>query len=52
MVMGVLSAFLGLSWQYREGTGLVAVLLGSDYPHEESTFPRSREILEALLKGS
>jgi predicted TIM-barrel fold metal-dependent hydrolase len=24
---------------------------GSDYPHTESTFPRSREILDVILAG-
>jgi predicted TIM-barrel fold metal-dependent hydrolase len=24
---------------------------GSDYPHSESTFPRSREILAQILEG-
>ena len=24
---------------------------GSDYPHGESTFPRSREIVEHILEG-
>ena len=24
---------------------------GSDYPHTESTFPRSREILDQILEG-
>ena len=24
---------------------------GSDYPHAESTFPKSREILERILEG-
>ena len=24
---------------------------GSDYPHAESTFPKSREILESILEG-
>jgi predicted TIM-barrel fold metal-dependent hydrolase len=27
------------------------LLWGSDYPHAESTFPKSREIVERLLKG-
>ena len=26
-----------------------AILWGSDYPHQESTFPRSQEILEDIL---
>jgi predicted TIM-barrel fold metal-dependent hydrolase len=24
---------------------------GSDYPHAESTFPRSREIIDEILEG-
>ena len=28
------------------------LMWGSDYPHAESTFPRSREILERLLKDA
>ncbi len=31
------------------GVGLL--LWGSDYPHTESTFPRSRIILERILDG-
>ena len=27
------------------------LLWGSDYPHAESTFPRSREILGQILEG-
>jgi predicted TIM-barrel fold metal-dependent hydrolase len=26
------------------------LLWGSDYPHAESTFPRSRQIIEEILK--
>lgn len=34
---------------YLDAIGPQAVLWGSDYPHTESTFPRSREILAGLL---
>jgi predicted TIM-barrel fold metal-dependent hydrolase len=27
------------------------MMWGSDYPHSESTFPKSREILERILAG-
>ena len=33
----------------RETVGLETLMWGSDYPHTESTFPRSREILERIL---
>jgi len=33
----------------RESVGLGALMWGSDYPHTESTFPRSREILDEIL---
>lgn len=33
----------------RETVGLGTLMWGSDYPHTESTFPRSREILERVL---
>ena len=29
--------------------GLENLMWGSDYPHQESTFPKSREILEKIL---
>ena len=35
----------------RHHIGVDNLLWGSDYPHAESTFPRSREILERILKG-
>jgi predicted TIM-barrel fold metal-dependent hydrolase len=31
--------------------GVDTLLWGSDYPHAESTFPRSREIVERILQG-
>jgi predicted TIM-barrel fold metal-dependent hydrolase len=27
------------------------LMWGSDYPHTEATFPRSRQILERILEG-
>ena len=38
---------LGVQW--RHIIGIDNLLWGSDYPHFESTFPRSREILEEIL---
>jgi predicted TIM-barrel fold metal-dependent hydrolase len=35
----------------RETVGLGTLMWGSDYPHTESTFPRSREILGRILAG-
>lgn len=35
----------------RATVGLETLMWGSDYPHTESTFPRSREILERILAG-
>ena len=35
----------------RETVGLETLMWGSDYPHTESTFPRSREILGRILDG-
>ncbi len=32
-------------------TGTQALLWGSDYPHHEGTFPRSREVLAHLFDG-
>ncbi len=34
----------------REIIGVENILWGSDYPHQESTFPRSQEILEEILE--
>jgi predicted TIM-barrel fold metal-dependent hydrolase len=31
--------------------GVDALMWGSDYPHTEATFPRSRQILEQILEG-
>lgn len=35
----------------RDLIGVDNMLWGSDYPHSESTFPRSREILDQILAG-
>ena len=48
------NAFLGFSEepmgiQLREVIGVDNLLWGADYPHPESTFPRSQEILERIL---
>ncbi|MBM3925281.1 MAG: amidohydrolase [SAR202 cluster bacterium] len=37
--------------QLRHYIGVDNLMWGSDYPHAESTFPKSREILEDILKG-
>jgi predicted TIM-barrel fold metal-dependent hydrolase len=40
-----------LGIQLREVIGVENLMWGSDYPHAESTFPRSRAILERTLAG-
>ena len=40
-----------LGIQLRHHIGVDNLLWGSDYPHAESTFPKSREILESILQG-
>jgi predicted TIM-barrel fold metal-dependent hydrolase len=35
----------------RDAIGVGTLMWGSDYPHTESTFPRSREILADILEG-
>lgn len=35
----------------RDVIGVDSLMWGSDYPHSESTFPRSREILDQILEG-
>jgi len=35
----------------RDAIGVDNMMWGSDYPHSESTFPRSREILAEILAG-
>ena len=39
-----------LGIQLRSIVGVENLMWGSDYPHAESTFPRSREIVERILK--
>ena len=39
-----------LGIQLRSIVGVENLMWGSDYPHAESTFPRSRQIVERLLK--
>jgi predicted TIM-barrel fold metal-dependent hydrolase len=36
--------------QLRSSIGVENLMWGSDYPHAESTFPKSRQIVERLLK--
>ena len=38
-----------LGLKLRDAIGVDNLMWGSDYPHQESTFPRSREILEKIL---
>ena len=50
------NVFLGfqedaLGMQLRHFIGVENLLWGSDYPHAESTFPKSREILEEIFRG-
>ena len=40
-----------LGMQLRHHIGVDNLLWGSDYPHAESTFPKSREILEQIFQG-
>ena len=35
----------------RDRIGVDRMMWGSDYPHSESTFPRSREVLDKILQG-
>ena len=35
----------------RDVIGVDSLMWGSDYPHSESTFPKSREILDRILEG-
>ena len=35
----------------RDRIGVDCMMWGSDYPHSESTFPRSREVLDEILQG-
>jgi predicted TIM-barrel fold metal-dependent hydrolase len=40
-----------LGIRLRDAIGVDNLMWGSDYPHSESTFPRSREILAEILAG-
>jgi predicted TIM-barrel fold metal-dependent hydrolase len=40
-----------VAMRVRDVIGIKALMWGSDYPHTESTFPRSREILARILLG-
>ena len=40
-----------LGVELRAYIGADNLMWGSDYPHAESTFPRSREIVERILQG-
>lgn len=35
----------------RDLIGVDCMMWGSDYPHSESTFPRSRQVLDGILQG-
>lgn len=39
----------GIGIKLRDIIGLDVIQWGNDYPHQESTFPKSREILEEIL---
>ena len=41
----------GIGIRLRDIIGVDNIMWGSDYPHEESTWPRSREFLEEILAG-
>ena len=40
-----------LGIQLREYVEINTLMWGSDYPHAESTFPKSREIVDRILDG-
>ena len=40
-----------LGIELRHHVGVETLVWGSDYPHAESTFPKSREIVDEILKG-
>ena len=40
-----------LGIQMRHVIGVENLMWGSDYPHSESTFPKSLEILDSILGG-
>jgi predicted TIM-barrel fold metal-dependent hydrolase len=35
----------------RDRIGIDQLMWGSDYPHTESTYPRSQEVLDRILAG-
>jgi predicted TIM-barrel fold metal-dependent hydrolase len=41
-----------LGVQLRDTIGVDNMLWGSDFPHAESTWPRSREFLERIFAGA
>ena len=41
----------GIGIRLRDVIGVDNMMWGSDYPHSESTFPRSREVLSQILTG-
>ena len=41
----------GIGIRMRDVIGVDRLMWGSDYPHAESTFPKSQEILENILEG-
>ena len=41
----------GIGIRMRDVIGVDCLMWGSDYPHAESTFPKSWEILESILEG-
>ncbi len=47
MFLGFQEDALGI--RDRHIIGVDNLLWGSDYPHQESTFPRSRQIIEEIL---
>ena len=40
-----------IGMELRHHIGVDNLMWGSDYPHSESTFPKSREIVERILEG-
>lgn len=40
-----------IGMRLRDLIGVDRLLWGNDYPHTESTFPRSREVLDRILEG-
>ncbi len=40
-----------LGVEHRDSIGVDTLLWGSDYPHQDSTFPNSRQVLDDVLAG-